>query len=296
MHWYSRHMEHCFMTCWMSAFMLIKCTDSLARKHVFLMHMWSLCICSRICLCDKKVIINHLPFLAMSWIRASSCLVGQYFSAPHSSASLVCVHPLIIYLWAFAIPCPLLLPPSWPLQMCVWAHPLLCWWYAYLYSYQLFCGLNSVYNCGITANLLYTVQNPVCTTCAHSTCVHTPQCTANVEILSQHPCWSWPWTAWTVYMNSISFSGSSTHAVYPVLLPQCCCTAALEEELDGGPHYLGLPSCMQFVPSCICNKLSPRPTPDASISRCNRTSYIHLSWLPFWLSHIGLGMLHSMII
>ena len=50
--WYSRHMVHCFAIYSMSVFMLIQCTDSLTRGHVFSMPIWLLCTCSSICFCN----------------------------------------------------------------------------------------------------------------------------------------------------------------------------------------------------------------------------------------------------
>ena len=83
--------------CLMLVFMLIQYTDSLVRRCVFSMPMWLLCNCSRIYLCKNKVylvlalhcnVIDHGEFM-------SYCSV---FSIPGSTASLVCGHPLIIYL------------------------------------------------------------------------------------------------------------------------------------------------------------------------------------------------------
>ena len=82
----------------MSAIGVIQSTDSLARRHVFSMPMWLLCNCSRICFCTRNGIIIYLFFIVMPLIMVCSCLIDEYFSSLSSSASLVCVHPLIIYL------------------------------------------------------------------------------------------------------------------------------------------------------------------------------------------------------
>ena len=63
------------------------------------------CSCSRICFCNRKGIVMHLPFIATPSIIACSCLISQYLSTPGSTASLVTHHPLIVYLCSICILC-----------------------------------------------------------------------------------------------------------------------------------------------------------------------------------------------
>ena len=65
LHWYSRHVEHCFTVCSMLAFILTQYTDDLIGSCVSSMPMWLLCTCSRICFCNRQGIIMCSPFIAM---------------------------------------------------------------------------------------------------------------------------------------------------------------------------------------------------------------------------------------
>ena len=96
-------MKQCFTVYSMSAFIFIQYTDSLMRSCVFSMLMWLLCNCSEICFCKRKGIIIYFPFIALSSIFPTSCLIGQYFSDPGSTPSLVCIHPLILYYLSICI-------------------------------------------------------------------------------------------------------------------------------------------------------------------------------------------------
>ena len=77
-HWYSKHVVHCLTVHPMSAFMLIQCTDSLIRSHVFPIFMWLLCSWSNIYFCNVKGMIIHFPFIATTSVIARLCHIGQY--------------------------------------------------------------------------------------------------------------------------------------------------------------------------------------------------------------------------
>ena len=96
-HWYSNHMVYCLTTHSISAFMLIKYTDSLARSHVISIPMWLLCSWSSMCFCNENVMIIQLPFIATPSIIARLCLIVQHLHRVGSKSSLFCGQPLITY-------------------------------------------------------------------------------------------------------------------------------------------------------------------------------------------------------
>ena len=61
----------------LSAFILIQHTVCLTRSHAFSIPMWLLSNWSKICFCNAKGIIIHLPFIVTSLIFARVCLIDQ---------------------------------------------------------------------------------------------------------------------------------------------------------------------------------------------------------------------------
>ena len=79
-----------------STFMLIQYTESLTRNHVFFA-IWLLCNYSSIWLCKIKVIIICLPFMTVSSVITSLCLIGQYLCILCSTLCSACGQPCIMY-------------------------------------------------------------------------------------------------------------------------------------------------------------------------------------------------------
>ena len=86
----------------MLAFILIQYTNSLMSSHVFSMLMWLLCSCLRICFYNIRGRIMHLLFIVIALIMVSSCLICQFLSAPHSTASLESGHLPLLYLFSIS--------------------------------------------------------------------------------------------------------------------------------------------------------------------------------------------------
>ena len=65
---------HCLTLHSVSAFILIHCTDSFTRSHIFSIPMHLLFNVSNICFCNAKSVIIHLPFIATPLIYVRLCL------------------------------------------------------------------------------------------------------------------------------------------------------------------------------------------------------------------------------
>ena len=251
----------------------------------------------------KKGMIIHLPFIATPSVIARSCLIGQYLPTVGSKMILVCGHFVIMYVCSICSSAFIFLCISNVLYWCsyqnIYCHTECV--YADTHT-SYFLGLCFEYYCDGIASLLWLDLVKVCIICVH--CIG--KCTALYIVATmtglQYLCWQLPQMVcdllfclfpWQNSSGAISphhevFQGSLT-----LVLLYCHSTADKHLVINsvGKNAVLSRTSHSKFILSLTCERLAPRPVPEASVSRYrgsmqHRISCMKPAWLCFWPCHV----------